>query len=1045
MRVHQRSCSHRVYQKQQTRRRLIDQASNAHDNTQFRLGCSTEAVNGAVFDEEWLQEYSPEDNEDEAWNSVTACNEHKESSVDMGLESSCVTTTAMLHLAKLSRISGRNAVNDIIKVLNSPDFSMERFRRTCRSTADCIKIEDRILEKGLIGLGFRKVTICNFNEGMNCEVYLRSPIEVLRLQIRGSSASSTIFNATVGDVLEEGYSHPMMAELGKYGEKAVRDTVMSRSEQDIMWHDETNSTERSFAGMIQLYSDKSQTSLKESSFQFYPMHMTLLNFSEQDRRQNIVSGRTTIAFLPVKINRIENGKKVEVNPSRVEYLKLLHRSIDAVLEELKKAALEGFRCVDADGTIRRCHPCIASYVCDIPESKDIAPVRNGNSGTRNCHRCTAETNRFNTYTACPQRRGVETISLIHRAWELRKLGRNREADDILREYSLTEFVPSFHDFPFMGKHRVLDFHSIFMFEILHNFHLGISRMLKTCLSERLKSTILKTAKVPTNGGNIRTACFRTVRMTILAGINRMLAHIQRYSPAKGLKIDFAKGGTAGDEKGLYGAEGNLIGMLEGKDYRQVDTIFPFIGMFLDRCSDEVHSALSTNVFVLYVEIMQTAVSNNSPDGTSWNEMAVQKLEQKIAVFKKKATDMYATFQPSKLCTEKMHSLDHIGEDIRRLGGLYCGDASLYEYSHTLVKRAHRSTSKRRYSAMQETITNYTKDISVNKTNGFNQDNCTEMPSRRSVIRPQKSFPSRSEAITNDSASLVKRGTSFTLEDLNDTRKLWRQKRIAESNGASEHVTLIKQKLKQVENGTCELLQDLGETGSRVLYRELLRVLEEEYGVTSIEKRTSVVVRTASGYVSGIPTPTAKNYDVEQKNVTVKESGTRVAQRFVASNGFYNNPNQRQDDVVLEAKRDESSGELNLWFGKVLGLFRLRHKNTTAISNTMEEEEMAFVQFYDVTPLQDQVEKSLGCIRLKWSMGDAEENDDHDIEDQDKHGTKWFTLLPVAAIRGVVHVLRGDYGIDNRGLGLDMEGIPWNQQHFYVNRFYHDPDCEHFSI
>ena len=51
-----------------------------------------------------------------------------------------------------------------------------------------------------------------------------------------------------------------------------------------------------------------------------------------------------------------------------------------------------------------------------------------------------------------------------------------------------------------------------------------------------------------------------------------------------------------------------MGMLEAKDFRSVDMVSPFMGMFLDRCCDEASIAPTTNVFVQYVDVMKMALS-----------------------------------------------------------------------------------------------------------------------------------------------------------------------------------------------------------------------------------------------------------------------------------------------------------------------------------------------------------------------------------------------------------------------------------------------------
>lgn len=1044
MRVHQRSCANKPEMPW-----TETGPSSSHEQflipkePRWRLPCDREAFGSSPIPEE-SNESLNDGRDDDIYRIISSFLESSEPMANEASEASRLTAEAILILAKMSRTSGRNTVDDLIRVLINSKFPMDMFRSRCSSIRDCIKIEDETISKKLGSSGFRKLTMTDGTEMIHYDIYVRSPIELLQSQIRGSSSRSTFFNYSMNSGNDESYCHPMMAQLGKHGERTVRNIVMSCSEQKVIWHSDQNSTEKSFAGMIQLYSDKSQTSLKESSFQFYPIHLALLNYSEEYRRQCIVKGMTTVAFLPVKFYSIKENNKVEMNISRSKSLEILHRNISIVLKEIKISGLEGFKCKDMEGNLRRCHPCIASYCCDLPESKDILPIKNGNSGRRNCHRCTAETMNFNKFTTCDRRRGGGTVSMISKAKKLREIGKNKEAEEILNEYSLVEFIPFLHEFPFLGEHEVLDIHCIFSFESLHNFHLGISRLLKACMSERLKSETLTTSNVPSKSGNARTATFRTVRMTVLAGVNKMLSHIQRYSPARGLKVDFSKGGASGHEKGLYGAEGNLIGMLEGTDYRSLDIVFPFVGMFVDRCTDEIQTAVSTKLFVLYVEVMQSAMSYDSHMQVTWNEASVIKLEQKIRLFKKKAVELYANFQPSGLCTEKMHLLDHICEDIRRMGGLRSSDASLYEYSHTLVKAAYRSSSKRRNSAMNETVANYVKQTKTDLVDGATPDSGIAGTSKRSVVRDRKLLPSHTEAIQNDCPTLVQTGFNFSLASLEKARKLWRKKRISEACDVDEDVARTKEMLESVDCSLLEMVEDLGETACRVLCREFLEVVRRMSGVFRSENVSTEIVKVSSGYVPGSPAPSKKHYDTEMKHIKLEETRSRIVQRFVCERNFYNSLGLRQDCIMMEAQETTRSGEKLAWFGKLLGLYRVKckKKSTTSTEEEITDKQMAFVQFFDIAPLEDEVDRALGCVKLVWARGDSsEEVDDDVLQENTEQAQKWFSLVPVESIRAVIHTVRGDYGTSNRCLGVDMEVVPWHLQHFYVNRFYFDSEAK----
>ena len=167
--------------------------------------------------------------------------------------------------------------------------------------------------------------------------------------------------------------------------------------------------------MLQLYSDKSRTTLKESAFQFYPFHATLLNFSDSYRRQCIIKGLTLIAFLPVNFYRRIDGERIKMGLNRLERLKMLYLSLERILLESKEQTYVGFSCFDRNDNARICHPCIGGYCCDLPEGKELTSVKNGNSSFRNCHRCLARTDTFNTYTTYLLRSGKETVTLIQRA------------------------------------------------------------------------------------------------------------------------------------------------------------------------------------------------------------------------------------------------------------------------------------------------------------------------------------------------------------------------------------------------------------------------------------------------------------------------------------------------------------------------------------------------------------------------------------------------------------------------------------------------------
>ena len=1027
MRVHQRSCSYQ------------DQPMQKKRNVEIRkkTGSTIETSKVSI-----VSSFPYDVDVEEVSNIVRALNDKDGIGCEKLTDEERLLTSAMLMMAKTSRKVGRGPVDSLIKMIINPLFPTEKFRISCQSITDCIHLENDIVSKNFLYMGYQRQIVLNDEKTIQCEMYMRSPIEVLSKQINAASASTTMFNFPHRIDRGEKIFHPMNADLGRIGETVVKQTVMSNLNSGGMWHQEGETREQSFAGMVQLYSDKSRTSLKESSFQFYPIHINLLNFAEQHRRKCIVEGKTVLAFLPVKFFAHGRSEHFEINLGRRTYLSMLHKCMALALNEVKSSGLEGFPCEDNDGVLRRCHPVIASYCSDLPECKDILPVKNGNSSKRNCHRCLAETKSFNDFTSISRRDGSKTVSTILKSRDLRSAGKIDAAESLLSEYSLIDMIPFLQGFPFLGKHPVLDMHIMFSYEPLHNLYLGISKLLKVCLSERLKSTSHHTSSILTRAGNRRTTSFRNVRMTILMGINKMLSHLQMFSPLQGTRIDFSKGGSSGNEKGVYGSDGNLIGMLEGKDYRNLDVVFPFVGMFVDRLCDETSTAVSTKVFARYVDMLQTCLNKKSREALMGDDTRIRNLEQQIRVFKKMATKLYGPFHASKLGTEKMHMLDHIPDDIRRLGSLQFNDAGLYEYSHTIVKNAHKATSGRKHSAMAETISAYVKDVV--STPMIKESKVNELhPFVKRSAKNQREFPKAlCVAIKEDCATLVRSGKLISVSEIERVRRIVRRKRIATMKNDTQEVEKLKLLLESTENRARELVEDIGETASRVLYQELLENISRICNVTQSISASMNIVRVASGYVHAINIPTSKNYVESMGKVVTCENTSRTSQRFVSTRGFYSRPGLRQDCVILQAPGTSHTGMVNVWFGKVLGLFRVRSNGELAsgMESTENLEQFAFVQFFDILPLEDEIEKALGCIRLRWARGDSYEN--HNTEDahlkQEKE-RKWFTLLPVSTIRGVAHIVRGDYGIGSAGTWKDMEDVPWEDQFFYVNRFEFDSE------
>lgn len=1036
MKIHLRSCANEAFINQKYTNVLSEQrgpstvCSNLHDRKRFRLSRDQVAFNII-------------DNETDETSSMKEQDKLHEALLLHGLESDLVassytstsdqvTNLIKANLGRLGRMTSFKEIDKIIKLLAHPSFELKPFLSSCSSYRECMVAEETELNNSLHTIGFKKQTVTDPATSISCELYLRSAVEVLARQISDVSNKSCFFHPPSE---KEKNCHPMMAELGKHGISAISNSIKGSTESDVLWYDCVSAIESSFVGLVQIYSDKSKTSLKESAFLFYPLHITLLNFSEEHRRKCIVNGSTFLAFLPVSFYKVREGVKYPAKIDRPQKLRLLHMAVDVVLQDLRKYGFTGFTCTDTEGVKRRCHPCLVSYCSDLPEAKDMTSIRNGNSSERNCHRCLAVTKDFNGYTNSTLRHGDHTVKMITDARKLRDQGKRDESEQLMNKYSLADQIPSLHSLPFMGLHPTLDMHALYAVEPLHVFHLGISKELKKCLSERLRIDSKVTESIPTKGGIYRLRTFKSVRMLILNGVNRMMSHIQSASPAKGLRIDFSTTGKGESGNGLYADDGKLIGMLEAKDYRSVDMVFPFVGMLVDRCCGEEATAVCTKLFVLYVEIMLTTMSYI---GTyEWSEQKIQNLEVMIKTFKSNATELFASHQPSQLRTEKFHMLDHIVQDIRRMGGIVFADAGLYEYTHTLVKQAYRTGSRRRQTAMDETVNSFLKEMnhsSLYELFNLNQRSEESSKGNDTVVN---SCPASEEAMLTDCPVLVKKGKAFSLSELRVCRANIRKLRKAKEMGNEQDKEKIDVMMRSVNQTVSDILRDVTEDGSRILINQLHEIMNPKGSEGTRERFT--VSRVTSGYVGGIETPTGKDVRQRGGKLIIKRSPVRCLQRIVSERGFYGSTTLRQDCVLLQAN-ESSADKMDIWVGKVLLMLRLRRSEVSKGGDEsfqdQIEEEYIFVQYFDIQRSQDEIDHALGCVRLRWARDD--ENDNL------TSARKWFDLLPASSIRGVVHVVRGDYGKNGNCITKDMDDVPWFDQSFYINRFYFNSDNKRYS-
>jgi len=939
-------------------------------------------------------------------------------------------------MVSISRKVGNKEASNLLRIITDPRFSSEMYRKMYPSIASCKNITKERFHREMEGKGFTKKAVLDPQNKILCHIYSKSPISVLQNQIRNASGRNSYFRHVkhANRAGEISFGHPMAAKLGGSGARAVEMAVKASQDNSIVWCEMGRDSQQSFVGMGQMYSDKSATSLKASTFTFYPVHLTLHNFSEKERRRFIVEGLTVVGYLPVEFYNIEEVKASQRSTfGRPDKLRMLHASMSTVFEELIRASEKGFECIDMDGVNRRCHFALGSYVSDIPEAKDICSVLSGTSTACSCTRCYVSRDMLPESSNAPLRTLQDTTSAQERYVALRKdaaearasgnklLGRTKKlaAEQQLGKLSVTMQKPFLHAFPFMGLDPSLEMYNLFTFEPLHNLHLGVSKLLKNVASERLSSKEMYTSAFKYANGQPRT--FHSIRSNFLNGANFLLSRYELESAARGFHVDFSSKGKGLKDNGLFKTDG-LMGMLEAKDYRNVDQVSPFIGAFFDQCCGEIEDAPVTKVFTKYVDILRK--SHRHGEDPAWTEKEVCELERRIKEFKEVAVRVFADYQPSGMGTLKFHLLDHIGDDIRRMGGLQFGDAGLYEHSHVYFKQQYRGTSKRSKTALEETLTAIDTATAVQELQSFIPG---KLKSTTRSNQGRRTVSSRMKCVLDDNATLTRGGSRFNLDEFENGRKLSRKLRKAELLNGNERV-IVNQKLREQWSEVPTVVQDMisaaGEDGARVFHSLVQdEFIPSEFG-EGISSKELNIERISSCFIPGYGTPSIDaHYSFERNDVSIEEDSKRWAQKIFAVDNYYKTGRARQDCVIVESAR--RGAKQIVWFAKLLMLLRFklsglqrRDEKTTVVK------EVAFVQYFECTPPRNAVEVTLGCVCLKWARGTG--------SDGEGPVSRWFGIVPITSVRGRVQVVRANYGVE----GLFPEPN-WDEHRFYVNRFYRD--------
>ena len=224
-------------------------------------------------------------------------------------------------------------------------------------------------------------------------------------------------------------------------------------------------------GYIQLFTDKSKTTLKSKGLVAYPVHLTFQNFTCTSRRKIIMDDRTLLGYHPVTLFPVENnsGNDYYVTTSsssgRTTRVSIVHQSLKLMLAFLQNAVETGFICTDASNISRTCFPRLTNYCCDISEAKDITAITAGVNTRFPCHRCLVPEEQLASLNSFPTRTYYETRQ-------------SRDLNCDMSRWSINQLPSFLEDNPPVPSISGLDLYKLFRFEALHNLHLGISKLLK---------------------------------------------------------------------------------------------------------------------------------------------------------------------------------------------------------------------------------------------------------------------------------------------------------------------------------------------------------------------------------------------------------------------------------------------------------------------------------------------------------------------------------------------------------------------------------------
>ena len=922
--------------------------------------------------------------------------------------------------------SGSKLTTELIKLIHHPAFNLDLFRDTIKSVKDCKDVVTEHSKSTLVSSGFRPVpliTSISDNNNVSSTIFIRDPLSVINNQLRILDSMSELVY-TPAHLTETPRRYPFCPLHSPYFHNLFdqfKRHIYSADSHDSMWNDSDDSSPKSFVTFLQIFTDKTASSLSSSAYTSYPIHCTVLNVTPERREWLINNGLIIIGFLPAAIGKSADDNSYEPNfpsdsdegcPSpniiqleddvhdtssthgREANMIVLQHALKTFMEPLENIATTGHTIKMQDSSLWNWFPLLTSYCCDIPEAKNVFTIKHGTSSPMPCVRCTSPQSNFKLYCKHSPRSRDDTMK-VRRSISISRNCIDRQErpsirsdipplpnhiSSMLHDLSLAEWASFLEESPLLPESVIRSMYDIYGFEPLHNNSLGTSVKIKIALMYYLSATS-STAQV-----NGRSRTYMSIRKQVLRGCNTVLRFFEQHYVMPGVRLDFSKKECSSQLNGIYTSTG-LRGMLEGKDYRNLDYFFPFVYAYVDGWLGNHDTAPLTSIHTKYTDIMQQLYSDNH--GFGWNDQALVEFNDTLHHFKTDMTSLFQVFCPTDMGTLKYHLLDHIIDDLSKFGSIRLLSASPYEHFNLQIKAAYASTSKRIR----------TRDVETNNILNFNLARRT-LHETTSTTRVS---PTTDNSVTSQ-LGLVNYGETVSLLyfcNFNFT------------------VQLPKHPFHQ--SLTSSIPKDA--------LAQLDVMLKDEIFTSGDSPIPSSVKLTVvqSGYTDGGLVPLLSDCNTVDGTLCLQLQRNYVRQKQRVFGVSWDRPNLARKQSFVVVKGMEAGDIPVLWVGQVILLFHLHHPFLS------KPKQYVFVQFMEVTQPLSKIDEVLGCVCLRWATGDKI---DHTIPDvnsrQPEHieTAEWYGLLPFESILGTVNVLRSNIPIQPF-----TPKIPWPMHRFYVNRFY----------